>query len=130
VRTSRVASAVTATLVTRDGTRGATRQGEGSKPSPTIYIHKSSEFQYPSRDFQNSDIGVLRYWLKTSVGKLQLSRRLGESRPEQDIDEHLSHPGPVTRWLDASQLVDGSGPMKVPLRVGISTAAVSRADPL
>ncbi len=62
--------------------------------------------------------------------RVGLSRRLGESRPEQDIDEHPSHQEPVARWLDASQLVDGSGPMKVPLRVGISNAAVSRADPI
>jgi len=41
-----------------------------------------------------------------------VSRRLGESRPEQDIDLYPSRPGPGSRWPDASQLVDGSGPMR------------------
>ena len=40
-------------------------------------------------------------------------RRLGQSRPEQDIDLYLSRPGPGSRWQDASQLVDGSGPMRI-----------------
>ena len=48
-----------------------------------------------------------------TVSPAGLCRRLGEPRPEQDIDLYPSRPDPGSRRPDASQLVDGSGPMRI-----------------
>ena len=58
-----------------------------------------------------------------------LKRGVSQTWDELDIDLNQSRPG--DRRPEASQLVDGSGPMRiVQLRACISTAAVYLADPI
>ncbi len=55
-------------------------------------------------------------------------RRLGEPRPEQDIDLNPSRPG--DRLQEASRLVDGSGPVRICRRELVSQPLqFYRADP-
>ncbi len=47
----------------------------------------------------------------SSLGCSSVCRRLGEPRPELDIDLNPTRPG--DRRQEASQLVDGSGPVRI-----------------
>ncbi len=55
---------------------------------------------------QNGHIG-----LSQISTKHPLCRKLGEPRPQLDIDLNPSRPG--DRWQEASRLVDGSGPVRI-----------------
>jgi hypothetical protein len=107
----------------------ATRQGpdlgpagghpdQGTTPSAVLHVH--GEHLGMQEDLNSlGDLcpqeggGCQGYHVESPRPFRGECRRLGESRPELDIHLNPSRPGPGSRWPDASQLVDGSGQVRI-----------------